>query len=263
MTEKELRNKVVSGIVKYNGAKQGSAGHKEILKIFNDSGLCKRYKMTVNDAWCATTASAAYIKAGLTKIFPCVECSCSAMIEKAKKAGIWQEKDSYKPKVADLIMYDWNDNGVGDDKGDPEHVGIVVSVDGNKIKVFEGNKDNACGYRTINVDGKYIRGYITPDFAAIADKDPDGKVLDATGLKKGDKSLGVLGVKQLLLIARKKGIVSAIFDNNQSFGNGTEKAVNQVLKKLGYKQTGVAGENFIKKLGELVKLDSDTIKKIM
>lgn len=256
MKETDLRNKVLAGIIKYNGVKQGSVGHKEILKIFNDSGLCSRYKMTVNDPWCATTASAAYIKAGLAgqgkgKIFPCVECSCGRMIDLAKKAGIWQERDDYKPKVADLVFYDWDDNGVGDDKGAPEHVGIVAAVDGSVIKVFEGNKDNACGYRTIAVNGKYIRGYITPDFASIADKEPVGKVLDTTGFKKGDKTLGVLAVKQLLFIARKKGIVSAIFDNNQLFGNGTEKAVNQALKKLGYKQTGVAGKNFIKKLGEL------------
>ena len=255
MTESKLRNKVLAGIIVYVGAKQGSSGHKEILKIFNNSRLCSRYTMTVNDPWCATTASAAYIKAGLAgegTIFPCVECSCSRMIQLAKNAGIWQESDSYKPKVADLVLYDWDDSGIGDNTGAPEHVGIVAAVDGNTIKVFEGNKDNACGYRTLTVNGRYIRGYITPEFSAIADKEPDGKVLDSTGMKKGDKSLGVLGVKQLLLIARKKGIVSAIFDNNQSFGNGTEKAVNQALKKLGYKQTGVAGENFIKKLGELV-----------
>jgi hypothetical protein len=257
MKETDLRNKVLAGIIKYNSVKQGSVGHKEILKIFNDSGLCSRYKMTVNDPWCATTASAAYIKAGLAgqgkgKIFPCVECSCSRMIQLAKDAGIWQENDGYKPKVADLILYDWDDSGIGDNTGAPEHVGIVAAVDGNTIKVFEGNKDNACGYRTLTVNGRYIRGYITPNFAAIADKELDGKVLDSTGLKKGDKSLGVLAVKQLLLIARRKGIVSAIFDNNQSFGNGTEKAVNQALKKFGYKQTGVAGEIFIKKLGEFV-----------
>jgi hypothetical protein len=253
MTENELRKKVVDGIVIYNGERQGSTGHKEILKIFNDSGLCKRYKMTVNDAWCATTASAAYIKAGLTKIFPCVECSCSRMIELAKKSGIWVEKDSYIPKPADLILYDWDDNGAGDDTGAPEHVGIVVSVSGDVIKVFEGNKDNACGYRNIKINGKYIRGFITPDFAAIADKVSDKKVLDISGLKKGDKTLGTLALKQLLFIARKKGIVSATFDNNETFGNGTEKAVNQVLRKLGYKQTGIAGEGFIKKLTSLLK----------
>jgi len=251
MTEKELRQKVVNGIIVYLGAKQGSAGHKEILKIFNDSGLCKRYKMTVSDPWCATTASAAYIKAGLTKIFPCVECSCGRMIELAKKAGIWQEKDNYIPKPADLILYDWDDNGVGDDKGAPEHVGIVTAVDSNKIKVFEGNKDNACGYRTISVDGKYIRGFITPNFASIATK--EAPILDKTGIKKGDRSLAVLALKQMLMIAAGKKLISANVDNNTAFGSGTEKAVNLILKKLGYKETGVAGENFIKKLGEMLR----------
>lgn len=250
MTENELRKKVVNGIVVYNDSKQGSTGHKEILKIFNDSGLCKRYKMTVNDAWCATTASAAYIKAGLTKIFPCVECSCSRMIELAKKAGIWVEKDSYIPEPADLILYDWDDNGSGDNTGAPEHVGIVVSVLGDVIKVFEGNKDNACGYRNIKVNGRFIRGYITPDYKSIATAEP--KTLDKKGYKKGDKTLGTLALKQLLFIARKKGIVSATFDNNETFGNGTEKAVNQVLRKLGYKQTGIAGEGFIKKLTDKI-----------
>ena len=142
MKETDLRNKVLAGIIKYNGVKQGSVGHKEILKIFNDSGLCSRYTMTVNDPWCATTASAAYIKAGLAgkgKIFPCVECSCSRMIQLAKDAGIWQEKDDYMPKVADLILYDWDDNGVGDNTGAPEHVGIVAAVDGSVVKVFEGH----------------------------------------------------------------------------------------------------------------------------
>lgn len=256
MTEKELRNKVVSGIIKYNGAKQGSAVHKEILKIFNDSGLCKRYKMTVNDAWCATTASAAYIKAGLAgqgkgKIFPCVECSCSRMIQLAKDAGIWQENDGYKPKVADLILYDWDDNGVGDNTGAPEHVGIVANVESNKITVFEGNKDNACGYRNIAVNSRYIRGFITPDFTSIATK--EAPILDKTGIKKGDRSLAVLALKQMLMLADKKKLISVNVDNNTAFGSGTEKAVNLILKKLGYKETGVAGENFIKKLGELVK----------
>ena len=248
MTESKLRNKVISGITKYNESKQGSAGHKKILKIFNDSGLCKRYKMTVNDAWCATTASAAYIKAGLTKIFPCVECSCSRMIELAKKAGIWVEKDSYIPEPADLILYDWDDSGSGDNTGAPEHVGIVVSVLGDVIKVFEGNKDNACGYRNIKVNGRFIRGYITPDFKSIATAEL--KTLDKKGYKKGDKALGTLALKQLLLLAKKKKLISQNMDNNPTFGSGTEKAVNSLLKKWGYKQTGTAGENFIAKLGE-------------
>ena len=47
----------------------------------------------------------------------------------------------------DYVFYDWDDNGVGDCTGWPEHVGIVVFVTGNKIKVIEGNKNNAVEYR--------------------------------------------------------------------------------------------------------------------
>lgn len=254
MTEKQLRQKSVDWLEKLNGSKGGSAGHLKILDVFNKSGLCSRYKMTKNDPWCATAASAAMIAVGQASIFPCAECSCSAMIRLAKAAGIWVENDAYIPKIGDKVVYDWDDSGKGDCTGDPEHVGTVVSVKNGIIDVIEGNMgEGVVGHRKISVNGQYIRGFITPEFSAIADKEPDGKVLDSTGLKKGDKTLGVLALKQLLLIARKKGVVSAVFDNNQAFGNGTEKAANQVLKKFGYKQTGVAGENFIKKLGELVK----------
>lgn len=249
MTEKELRQKPVKWLQKFLGTKQGSTKHKEILKVFNDSGLCSRYKMTVKDAWCATTVSAAFIATDLTKIFPCVECSCSAMIEKAKKAGIWVEKDSYKPKEGDVIMYDWDDNGNGDDTGAPEHVGLDVSVTNGIIKVIEGNMGvGEVGYRDVPINGRYIRGFITPKYASIATKELP--ILDKTGYKKGDKDLGVLALKELLRIAKKKKLITAKFDENTTFGNGTEKAVNELLKKWSYKETGIAGEKFIKKLFE-------------
>ena len=92
--------------------------------------------MTVNDAWCATAVSAAFIACGLTSIFPCVECSCNNMITKAKNAGIWIENDAYIPKVGDVILYDWQDNGVGDNMGSADHVGIVYSVSGNSFVVI-------------------------------------------------------------------------------------------------------------------------------
>lgn len=69
------------------------------------------------------------------------------------------------------------------------------------------------------------------------------KVLDKSGFKKGNKTLGVLALKQMLMKLGYK------LDNNNGFGSGTEKAVNDLLKKWGYKQTGIAGTNFIKKLG--------------
>lgn len=160
------RQKPGNWLVQYKGIAEGSEQHKAILKVFNDSGLCTRYKMTVNDAWCATSVSSAFIASGLTGIFPCVECSCENMINLAINAGIWVENDAYLPDVGDVILYDWDDNGVGDCTGWSDHVGIVVSCDGSTIRVIEGNKSNTVGYRDIAVNGKCIRGFITPHYAA-------------------------------------------------------------------------------------------------
>ena len=96
------------------------------------------------------------------------ECSCNRMITLYKKLGRFIEDDSYTPQKADIIFYDWNDNGIGDNKGQADHVGIVVSVNGTSIKVIEGNKNNAVEYRTINLNGKYIRGYAVPNYASKA-----------------------------------------------------------------------------------------------
>lgn len=204
MTEKQLRQSVVDFIMKYKGIAEGSAKHKELLAYFNNSGLCSRYKMTVNDAWCATTVSAVFIALGLAgksgsgKLFECVECSCYYMIELAKKQGIWVESDSYKPTTGDVILYDWQDSGSGDNTGSPDHVGIVESCDGSTIKVIEGNKNDSVAERTIAVNGKYIRGFITPKYSNFASsgttvttptqtttqKTSSGKTLVATSASK-------------------------------------------------------------------------------
>ena len=173
-TETELRKAVANWLVQYCGLKEGSTQHKAILAVFNNSKLCSRYTMTVNDAWCATAVSAAFIacglagKAGSGSLFECVECSCYYMVEYAKKQGIWVENDAYTPNVGDVILYDWDDNGSGDNTGNPDHVGIVVSVNGSTIKVIEGNISDSVGYRNIAVNGKYIRGYITPKYSKFA-----------------------------------------------------------------------------------------------
>lgn len=169
------RSKASEWLSKYVGITEGSEQHKEILKIFNDSGLCTRYKMSVGDPWCATATSAAFIATGLSGIFPCVECSCESMINLAITAGIWIENDAYAPDTGDVILYDWDDNGVGDCTGWSDHVGIVISCDGSTIKVIEGNKSNTVGYRDIAVNGKYIRGFITPHYAATTTPQPSTK----------------------------------------------------------------------------------------
>ena len=75
-------------------------------------------------------------------------------------------------------------------------------------------------------------------------------VLDKSGYTLGKKTIGVYALKQMILEAKKKGIISQGVNNDEIFGKGTEKAVNELLKKWKFKQNGIAGKNFIKKLGE-------------
>lgn len=143
---------------------KGDGAHKIVVDTYNSITPRPRgYKLQDKDPWCAATVSAVFHKLGYDDI---AECGCPSMIKKAKDKGIWMENDAYTPKVGDVIMYDWQDDGKGDNMGNPDHVGIVVKVDGNKITVREGNKGGTVGNRTLDVNGKFIRGYILPPYEA-------------------------------------------------------------------------------------------------
>lgn len=136
------------------------------------------------------------------------------------------------------------------------HTGLVYKVDKTYVYTIEGNTSNASGVisngggvakKKYAKNSTYIYGYGRPKY------DEELPILDIKGFKKGDKSKGVLALKNLLIIARKAKIITQQVDNNNIFGEGTEKAVNQVLKKLKHRETGVAGEVFIKKLSNLIR----------
>lgn len=173
MTEKELRNLFVTTLRSYEGAGHGNALHRALLEHYNSNpDLPRGHKMRVSDPWCAATPSAVAIQLGLEDIiFP--ECSCSRMIDLYKAAGRWVERDDYVPQQGDLIMYDWDDHGTGENTGAPEHVGTVEAVENGVIRVREGNMDNAMGERIMHVDDQFIRGYCCPDYAAKAGKEDE------------------------------------------------------------------------------------------
>lgn len=157
------------------GKKESNGTHRAIIDVYNKhQPLARGYKVKYTDAWCATFVSAVFIKLGYTSIMP-TECSCSKMIELCKAKGIWVETDSRKPNPGDIIFYDWDDNGKGDNKGSSDHVGIVEKVSGNTITVIEGNYDNAVKRRKIAVNGRYIRGYAIPRYDAEPVKKPQKK----------------------------------------------------------------------------------------
>ncbi len=171
MTENELRQKVVDTINAWIGATKGTAKHLDILEIYNNhKPLARGYKVQVNDAYCATTVSAAYIRAGIAE-YTGTECGVEKYTLVAKKLGIWVENDAHTPKIGDACVYDWDDNGVGDCTGAGDHIGIVSKVSAGSFVVTEGNMTGGkVGTRTMAINGRYIRGFICPDFAAIAKK---------------------------------------------------------------------------------------------
>ena len=170
MNEKQLREKVVQIAEGWIALNEKDKSFIEILNIYNGHRpLARGYAVKLSDHWCAATVSAVFITAGLTDIAP-TECSCAKMIELYKKIGRWKESDSYMPEPGDVIMYDWEDDGVGDNTGAPNHVGIVASVSGGMIRVIEGNYSERVAARKIKVNGKYIRGFCLPDYASKADK---------------------------------------------------------------------------------------------
>lgn len=171
-TETENRKRIVTVAKSYIGTVGGSSNHSDILHFFN-SVKPQGYTAHKNDPWCSEFVSACAIqtfgkKTAIT-YFP-LSASCPRMIVEAKAKAIWVEKDSYKPKTGDFILYDWEDTGRGENKNSPDHVGIVEKVKDDTITVIEGNMGSGkgkVGRRTIKVNGRYIRGFVTPHYDRI------------------------------------------------------------------------------------------------
>lgn len=254
MTETELRSKLVNNAVKHLGAAEGTAAHKAIIDTYNKiSPLPRGYKMTTKDPWCAAFVSSMFYETGMLSIIH-PECSCTLMIAGMQKLGSWVENDAYAPKPGDLIFYDWDDSGKGENTGGPEHVGIVVSCDGKNIKVIEGNKSNAVNYRTIAVNGRYIRGFGVPKFSKLAtaasSSTPAAKpattcTITLPILRQGAKSYTV-GVMQRELI--KKGYYCGSYRDDGSFGPSTLAALNKFQDRTFGKHDGICGPDTWNKL---------------
>lgn len=172
-TEQELRQSVVNVMRGWLGYNEKNGKFRSIIGLYNTQRpLPRGYKVQYTDEWCATTVTAAGIQAGLHDII-LGECSCSRMIALYQAVGRWMENDAYRPQPGDIIMYDWQDSGSGDNTGAPDHVGIVEKVVGSTITIIEGNKGEAVARRTLAVNGRYIRGYCLPDYASKAESEDD------------------------------------------------------------------------------------------
>ena len=153
------------------GAAEGSAEYQQILKDYNTlantkGGLPRGHKAVPSDDWCAIYAAGQAHAVGLTEAYP-MECSCSRIIEIAKKMGIWIESDSYIPVPGDWVLYAWK--GLEDQENElaPNHIGAIYGCDGEIMLAVEGNKGDKVDVRKLAVGDKRIRGFVHPDLSGL------------------------------------------------------------------------------------------------
>lgn len=165
--EAALRDTVVDTAVGWLGCKESDSSHTPIVDIYNShEPLARGYAVQYDDEWCSTYASAIAIQCGLTDIIP-TECGCERHIWLFMEIDAWEESDDYIPLPGDYIFYSKEYGTPGDNTGWSDHVGIVVGVWKDWIKVIEGNKGNAVSYRYIKVSDWTIRGYGVPDYGSV------------------------------------------------------------------------------------------------
>lgn len=156
----------------------------------------RRYKMKKGDNWCAMFATVIANRCGLNADkFP-YEVSVFYQVQRAKELGtFYTDRSLVQPH--DLIIYDWDSNGVLD------HVGIVVSSGSEYIRVIEGNKSDTVGYRTVNLHSAAVVGFIK------------------TGYKgsQTEAKMPVLGERERIGLLAKRAIEG-------EFGNGEDRERN-------------------------------------
>lgn len=243
------REKIVALAQTWLGRHESDGSHKMIIDTYNKiKPLPRGYKVRYTDEWCATTISALAYTLGALDIIP-AECSCSKMIEGFKALGCWMESDSYTPKPGDIMFYDWQDSGKGDNAGSPDHVGIVEKVEGKQITVIEGNKGEAVARRYLQVNGRYIRGYGLPKYITTTNNNkPTTNVnevkvmIELTQLSKGMTGPQVKTLQRLLIaLGFKMKDGWRTYGVDGSFGQATKNAVINFQNARGLDPDGVVG----------------------
>ena len=218
-------SKVVEQAKEWLGRNEAAGTHKEIIDVYNaHTPWARGYKVKYTDEWCATFVSAVAIKLKYTDIIP-TECGCNQMIALFQKMGAWVENDARKPQIGDIIFYDWEDSGAGDNRGGANHVGIVEAVNGDTIHVIEGNYSNAVKRRYLRVNGKYIRGYGVPKYDQKKSVTEVAKeVIDGKWGNGADRE------KKLTEAGYNYDSVQA--EVNRILKGGNRKTINQIAKEV-------------------------------
>ena len=109
--------------------------------------------------WCATFVSWCANQNGVlgTSIPKFASCRYEG-VPWFQEQGQWASADDIVPVAGDIIFFDWEGDGV------PNHVGIVIGTDGDKVYTIEGNSSDAVRTKSYNLDSKLIFGYGLPNY---------------------------------------------------------------------------------------------------
>lgn len=251
-------NDVLNVARSWIGHSEKNGKHKEIVDVYNSNKpLARDYELQDDDHWCDGFISACAIKANAVDIIG-TEVGCERHIEIFKKKGIWIEDGTIKPKVGDIIFFNWDDRTQPND-GNSDHVGIVEQQYGNTIICIEGNYNDAVGRRIINVGWGYIRGFARPKYKAAPVSAAKKKSVDAIAKEviRGAWGTGY---------ARKSALIKAGYDYeavqkkvNELYSSNKKKSVTLVAKEViqGKWGVGAARKNALKRAG----YDPDEVQK--
>ena len=180
-------NAMIKQAKSWVGCRESDGTFRKILDAYNSiRPLPRGYKMQDDDSWCAAFVSACAQVSGNITIFP-AECSVQRMKEKSRDMGIYH--DGMDCRQGDILFYDWDGNGWAD------HTGIVVETSGSWIKVIEGNKSDAVGYRQVTIGVDYVEGFARPNYMMDASVQSIDEVAQA--VIRGDYGDGVERKKNL------------------------------------------------------------------
>ncbi|MCQ2464392.1 MAG: peptidoglycan-binding protein [Oscillospiraceae bacterium] len=193
--------------------------------------------------WCASFVAVCGRESGNGDVIPWTT-SCTSLVSWYKVHGGYLGKTT-DITVGDLVLYEFENPDDGAD-----HIGIVVEVRGNMIKVIEGNKGNKPSdqtrveYREIPKDWPYICEVCRPKYDKEIEKEVTITVNDITikvkQIQTGSAGSHVMTLQHILI---GKGYSCGACGADGEYGPDSRDAVIRYQRDNHLTEDGVVGVN--------------------